>query len=358
MEQPFAHLKVVELASVLAGPAVGLFFAELGANVLKVENRKTGGDVTRSWRLPNEKVAQNQSAYFSAVNAGKTHLFLDVATPTDFSKLLDELADADVLIVNFKAGDAEKFGLTWEFLHDKFPRLILATLQGFESNPERVAYDVVVQAETGYMSMNGTGDSGPLKMPVALMDVMAAHQLKQGVLTALYKRDVVTQKGSWVISSLERAGITNLVNQASNYLMAGHIPERMGSLHPNIAPYGDTFACQDKRHIVLAVGSDAQFAKLCHVLGHGDLAKDSQLQTNVQRVKNREYLNEQLAPLFLQHPMAAILENCIAANIPAGAIKSLDEVFSDPFAQSLVWETHQNGVTSKRVRTAGFVSGD
>lgn len=350
---PLQGIRVVELASVLAGPAVGMFLAEQGATVLKIENKQQGGDITRSWKLPNEDPHANISAYFSAVNAGKTHLLLDLGNPTDHAQLHAYIQQADVLLMNFKPGDGHKFGLDQATITQQYPTLIVGVIVGFESQPNRVAYDVVVQAETGYMSMNGLPETGPLKMPVALMDLLAAHQLKQGILLALYER-LKTGVGAWVSCSLEAAGISNLANQASNFLMTGAVPKQMGSLHPNIAPYGDTFTCADGKAVVLAVGSDAQFQKMMAILGRPAAATAVRLATNANRVKNRVYLQEMLEEAFAIQNRDAILALFIAAGIPAGAVRTLNEVFETPKAQSLVWTTEIEGLPTKRVKTSGF----
>lgn len=353
MHQPLKGIKVVELASVLAGPAVGLFLAEQGATVIKIENMLQGGDITRSWKLPQEDAAAPISAYFCAVNAGKTHLFKDLSDANDLAAVHQYLQEADVLLMNFKPGDDQKFGLDRATITQKYPQIIVGVIVGFESAPNRVAYDVVVQAETGYMAMNGLPETGPLKMPVALMDLLAAHQLKQGILLALYERQQ-TGAGAWVTCSLEAAGISNLANQASNFLMTGAVPQPMGSLHPNIAPYGDTFTCADGKALVLAVGSDGQFQKMMRLLHVEEAATDARLAINSARVRNRGYLQTVLKEAFLQFNRDEILAQFIAANIPAGAIRTLDEVFENPKAQALVWETIEDGQKTRRVRTSGF----
>jgi crotonobetainyl-CoA:carnitine CoA-transferase CaiB-like acyl-CoA transferase len=350
---PLKDLRVVELASVLAGPAVGMFLAEQGATVLKIENKRQGGDITRFWKLPQEDPQAKVSAYFSAVNAGKTHLFLDLSDQEDLMQVHRHLEQADVLLMNFKPGDDHKFGFDRAAITQRYPQLIVGVIVGFESAPQRVAYDVVVQAETGYMSMNGLPETGPLKMPVALMDLLAAHQLKQGILLALYEREK-TGKGAWVSCSLEAAGISNLANQASNFLMTGVVPRQMGSLHPNIAPYGDTFICADGKSIVLAVGSDGQFYKLLEVLGIAAYATDPRLRTNAARVQNRSILQDILKQAFELQQRDAVLQQLIDTDIPAGAVRTVDEVFQSPKGKSLIWATEIEGVATQRVRTSGF----
>ncbi len=351
LQSTFNGLKVIELAGVLAGPSVGMFFAELGAHVLKIENGTAGGDVTRSWKLPTE--TESVSAYFSAINYKKDYLSLNLKTAQDLAHLFNLLKEADVLLTNFKAGSAAKFQLDFASLHAKFPKLIIGQISGFKSNPKRTAFDVVVQAETGFMYMNGTPQSAPIKMPVALMDVLAAHQLKEGLLIALLQRQK-TGLGSFVETNLEQAGIASLVNQASNYLMQNYIAQPMGSAHPNIAPYGDTFVCKDQSKIVLAIGSDAQFAKLIDLLGADKNPNVKNYCTNKQRVTNRTELVELLTPYFSNINRDDILNECIKNQIPAGAIRAMDEVFENPAAQELVREETIEGVKTKRVSSIAF----
>jgi crotonobetainyl-CoA:carnitine CoA-transferase CaiB-like acyl-CoA transferase len=349
--QSFKDLVVVELASVLAGPSVGMFFAELGARVIKIENSAQGGDVTRSWRLPSEK--EEITAYFSAINYQKEYLDLDLKKAENSTKLDGILNSADILLTNFKKGSAEKIGLGYDVLHQKFPFLIVGQISGFKSMPHRTAYDVVVQAETGFMHMNGSPNSGPIKMPVALMDVLAAHHLKEGLLIALLER-AKTGKGCFVETNLEQAGIASLANQASNFLMQNHVAQAMGSQHPNIAPYGDSFVCKDQKAIVLAVGSDAQFVKMLQLLGAEENATLTSLSTNLLRVQQRKTLNNELAGYFERVPRDEILVKFIANNIPAGAIRSIDEVFNNPAAIELIREEEINGQATKRVSSIAF----
>jgi crotonobetainyl-CoA:carnitine CoA-transferase CaiB-like acyl-CoA transferase len=231
----FKGLKVVELAGVLAGPAVGMFFAELGAEVIKIENPESGGDMTRHWKLPTEKKSRRTSAYFSAVNYRKTYLFLSFKRKEDRKKIIDLVKEADIVLTNFKAGSAAKYGLDYPSLKKVNAQLIYGEISGFISNPDKVAFDLVLQAETGFMYMNGTPNSGPVKMPVALIDILAAHQLKEGILLALLKRNN-TGKGSKISVSLEKSALSSLANQASNFLMEAHIPQPMEVYTPTLPP--------------------------------------------------------------------------------------------------------------------------
>jgi crotonobetainyl-CoA:carnitine CoA-transferase CaiB-like acyl-CoA transferase len=349
----FEGLRILDFSTVLAGPSVATFFAELGASVIKIENPRTSGDVTRSWKLPVEDHSASVSAYFSSVNYRKKYLFLDASDASSRVKLKSLVAESDVIIVNFKEGDDKKFRLSPEDIKAIKEDIIYARLTGFTSNPSRVAYDVVLQAETGYMHMNGTPDSGPVKMPVALMDVLAAHQLKEGILCALLRK-LKTGQGSIVSCSLEKAGLSALVNQASNYLMAGHVPVRIGSLHPNIAPYGETFTCADGKQIVLAIGSNRQFKTLCEILGDADLPAQSEFEDNAGRVKNRKLLGQKLEKLFTRFQSGFLMDQFIDSDVPAGAIRSMDEVMQNPVAQQMILTETIEGLITKRMQSAAF----
>lgn len=351
MNQLFKDLRVLDLSTVLAGPSVATFFAELGAEVTKIENPKTGGDVTRTWKLPNE---QNKiSAYWSSVNYKKNILFKDLSVEEDLHLILDMISKTDILISNFKKGDDVKFGLQPEILKKEFPRLIQASISGFHSRPDRVAYDVVLQAETGFMYMNGDPRTEPLKMPIAMIDVLAAHQLKEAILCALYQREK-NGLGTIVKVTLEKAGISALVNQASNYLMANHIPQREGSLHPNIAPYGETFCTKDNKWLVLAIGSDQQFKKLCSLLGLENLPNDEQFKNNSSRVQNRTFLASILKKAFADVDSDHIVPFAIEQNIPLGIIKTMDAVFENQSAQSMILEEEISGEITRRVSSIAF----
>lgn len=353
MDKPLQGIKVVELASVLAGPAVGMFLAELGAEVIKVENPKTNGDVTRNWKLPTEDPTSKISAYFCAVNWGKQHIFLDLKTEEGKNQVYALCKDADIVVANYKPGDAAKLGMDYDTLKAVNPKLIFAELTGYGNSDPRAAFDVVLQAETGYMYMNGTPESGPLKMPVALMDLLAAHQLKQGILLALWEREK-TDKGCHVSTNLYDAGLAMLSNQATNWLMAQHIPQPMGSAHPNICPYGDILICADGKKIVLAAGTEHQFEMLCEILGKTELAKDARFETNPKRVANREALVKELNTLSVNFKGGDLLKQLQHAKVPAGAIQNMQQVFENPQAQAMVIEEEIEGKNTKRVKTVAF----
>ena len=346
------QLKVVELASVLAGPAVGMFFAELGAEVVKIENKKTGGDMTRSWKLPSENPEATYSAYYASVNWNKQTYLLDLEEESDRTKAYDLLKNADVVISNYRNSVAEKLGVDYATLSVMNPQLIFAQLNAFDPHSERPAFDVVLQAEAGFMYMNGEADGPPVKMPVALIDVLAAHQLKEGILLALLRR-MQTGQGAYVVTSLFDAAVASLVNQATNWLMAGHIPQRMGTQHPNIAPYGDIYRCLDGKSILLAVGTEKQFKNLCEVLKVDSI--DERFSTNVLRVKNRTALNDWLAAQIATFDADDLLRLLEKKGVPAASIRNMQEVFELPSAQSLILEEKlPDGTVSKRVKTVAF----
>lgn len=354
MKTIFKDLKVVELANVLAGPAVGMFFAELGASVTKIENKSTNGDVTRSWKLPTENSDAKSSAYYASVNWNKTSLFLDLKNEFEKEKTLDLIKEADIVITNYKKGDAEKLGMDYENLKKINSKLIYAHLSGFGEDSSRTAFDIVLQAETGFMFMNGTAQSGPIKMPVALIDILAAHQLKEGILVALINR-MQTGKGSKVSASLYDSAIASLANQATNWLMATHNPQPIGSLHPNIAPYGELFSTSDKQLIVLAIGNDKQFKQLCKVLNIESLLEDGQFTSNSIRVQNRIQLFEILAAEIKKQNSTNLMNTFIQHDIPAGKIKSIEEVFTEENAKNLTLQENDSfGTNSTRVKSAIF----
>lgn len=346
-------LKVIELATVLAGPAVGMFFAELGAEVIKIENKRTGGDPTRGWKSVHEPKDDPASAYYHCVNWHKQIVFLDLGESSDRSQLSEYLRRADVLIVNFKEGDAEKFNLESSVLLDRYPSLVIGEIHGFDSE-DRVAYDAVLQAESGMMSINGNPGDDPLKLPIAFIDILAAHQLKEGILLALWKREK-SGKGAIVSTSLYRSALASLINQSSAYLNTSVVPSQLGSLHPNIAPYGEKVLSKDHQPILLAVGTDGQFRILCDVLGNQSLAKESKFLTNADRVKNRIDLHSELTILFNKQDASTILSKLHQAKVPAAKIRMLDEVLNDSLSKEMVLEqVEPNGKISKRMATVAF----
>ncbi len=347
-----SNLKVLDLSTVLAGPSVGMFFAELGASVVKIEHPSIP-DVTRSWKLASEEKDSPVSAYFSSVNYRKTYLSLNLTNEKDHAQFLELVKEADILLTNFKWGDDRKLVLESKSILEINPRLIIGKISGFGDQSDRVAYDLILQAETGFMSMNGTKDSGPIKMPVALIDVLAGHQLKEGILLALMERQL-TGKGREVSVSLFDAAVCSLANQASNYLMTGHVAQRIGSLHPNIAPYGELFKTKDGATLTFAIGSDNHYEKFVTELGFPELARDARFIHNQQRLENREILFSLLETLIYPLDSEQLLANLHLKHVPCAKVKALDEVFQAEEAKALVLSEEIEGKATKRVRTTAF----
>jgi crotonobetainyl-CoA:carnitine CoA-transferase CaiB-like acyl-CoA transferase len=343
----FKDLKVVELASVLAGPLTGTFFAELGAKVIKIENKLTNGDVTRTWKLPTEAKEKPISAYYSAANFSKESLLLNVTDALDYEIVISHIKDADIVITNYKPGTARKLKLSYNDLKQYNQSLIYAELTGFGGDESRPAFDVVLQAETGFMFMNGEPNRNPVKMPVALIDVLAAHHLKEAILCAIINK-LNTGKGKHIKVSLYQSALASLANQATNWLMEAHIPQPMGTQHPNIAPYGDMYSTRDGKKLVLAIGSDKQFESLCSLLS----IEFAEFGTNAQRLSKREALNSKIGECIVQKTSSYWAAEFELSNIPYGIVKNMQEVFQDEEAKKMLLNERMEGVETVRVKTA------
>lgn len=336
MNSFFKDLKVIELAGVLAGPSAGLFFAELGAKVVKIENPKTGGDVTRSWKLKTEAADSATSAYFWSVNGFKNYLSLDLSTAKGLENLYELVKTADIVITNYKSGDDVKLKVDYPTLSALQPKLIYASITGF-GEETRSAYDLILQAESGFMAMNGEHNSNPLKMPVALIDIIAGHHLKEAILLSLLKL-YREGKGSHVSVSLFDSAIASLANQATNWLIAGHLPKASGSLHPNIAPYGELFETKDKQKITFAIGSNKQFKQLCEIIRYKQLAADPRFAVNQNRVANRAELYALLYDYVRMLSFKELYAACLEQDVPIGKIRDLKEVFELDAAKRMLRE--------------------
>lgn len=330
----FTDLLVLELASVLAGPRVGQFFAELGATVIKVENPRTQGDVTRHWRLPSEPEDDDRSGYFACCNSGKQSLALDLTTKSGREVLHALTRQSDIVIASYRPGSAQALEADAETLRALNPKLLYGHITGYGPDHPRAGYDAVIQAESGFMHMNGMPDGPPVKMPVALMDLLAAHQLKEALLLGLLRRER-TDKGATVSVSLLQSAVSALANQATNWLVGGHVPQRMGSAHPNIAPYGTVYRTADDEAILLAVGTDRQFARLCDVLDLEILPDNDRFATNAARVRHRDALDAKLAPAIAQWSRDGLLDELEAQSVPAGALNDMRQVFEQPLARAM-----------------------
>jgi crotonobetainyl-CoA:carnitine CoA-transferase CaiB-like acyl-CoA transferase len=351
---PLKDIRVLELANVLAGPSVGVALAELGATVIKVENFLTCGDVTRTWKLPSEDKDTDISGYFSCVNWGKKSVSIDISNEEGLNIIYSLTRVCDIILVSYKPGDAEKLKVDYKTLNKWNNRIIYAQVTGYGQNNPRAGYDAIIQAESGFTFMNGEQAGQPVKMPVALMDILAGHQLKEAILLALFTRER-TGKGSYVETSLIKSGVAALANQATNWLVGNTIPGRMGSDHPNIVPYGTIYYSRDKKPVVLAIGNDKQFADMCSILGDSAIAKDERFSKNFSRVKNRIALNKIIQKLVSETDRDILIKKLDRKNVPAGGVFNMKEVFEQPEAAELLMEgITEDGKALKGMRTIAF----
>jgi crotonobetainyl-CoA:carnitine CoA-transferase CaiB-like acyl-CoA transferase len=326
---PLAGLKVIELARILAGPWVGQTLSDLGADVIKVESPE--GDDTRKWGPPFIDVeGEKSAAYFHACNRGKQSIIADFRTDEGRELVRKLVADADVVIENFKLGGLDKYGLDYESLKAINPRLIYCSITGFgHTGPyaERAGYDFMIQGMGGIMDLTGEPDREPQKIGVAFADIFTGLYSVIGIQSALIMRER-TGKGQHIDMALFDCMSAVLANQAMNYLASGVSPKRMGNAHPNIAPY-QTLPVSDG-YFIIACGNDGQFAKLTSLLGIGELASDSRFLTNSSRVANRDALTDLLEERTKQWLRDDILAALAKAGVPAGPINTVEDVFADP----------------------------
>ena len=350
----FKDLVVLELASVLAGPAVGMFFAELGAKVIKVENKKTKGDVTRSWKLAKESTDDPYSAYYHSVNWGKEKLMLDLGSQEGYQQVIQMVKQADIVVSNFKLDSALKLKMDYASLKVHKENLIYASVSAYGDDNAAPGFDAMIQAETGWIHMTGEKEGAPVKLPVALIDILAAHQLKQGILIALLKR-AESGEGSFVSISLYDASIAALANQASNWLNVSHSPERMGTEHPNIAPYGDVFYSADQIGLILGTGTQKQFENLCRCLDLSALITDKRFTSNSLRLANRKALNEYLAKAFGKQKFEILESEFKSKGVTMARINNLETLFDQKAAKDLILEEKlEDGRVVRSVKTAVF----
>lgn len=329
MSAPLAGVKVVELARILAGPWAGQTLADLGADVVKVEAPE--GDDTRRWGPPFiEREGDRSAAYFHATNRGKRSIVCDFRTAEGQEIVRKLVADADVVIENFKVGGLAKYGLDWESLRAVNPRLVYCSITGFgQDGPyaHRAGYDFIIQGMAGLMSVTGAPDGQPQKVGVAVTDVFTGVYAATAILAALVQRGV-TGVGQHIDMALMDVAVSIMANQSMNYLATGVAPKMMGNAHPNLAPYA-VFDCADG-WIILATGNDGQYRKLCGILGLGDMAEAAEFLTNADRIANREALTARITAATKGWAKADLLVACEAQGVPAGPINDLAEVFADP----------------------------
>src|SRR5579862_4298784 len=329
---PLAGLRVLELARILAGPWAGQILADLGADVIKVE-RAGAGDDTRAWGPPFVPAADGghlSAAYFHCTNRGKRSIELDFAS-AEGQRIVKKLAArSDVLIENFKVGSLAKFGLDYKSLAADNPRLIYCSVTGFgQTGPSapRAGYDLMAQGIGGIMGLTGEPDGPPMRVGVPTADVFSGVYSAVGILAALARREK-TGKGGYVDCALVDSTVGVLAFQALNYLVSGEVPKRIGNTHPNIVTY-QVFPVADG-HIIIATGNDAQFVKLCGILGEPELAEVPAYKDNKGRLADRKSVVGRLCALTAKMTRDRLLAKLEAAGVPAGPINDLEQVFSDP----------------------------
>jgi crotonobetainyl-CoA:carnitine CoA-transferase CaiB-like acyl-CoA transferase len=327
---PLAGLRVVELARILAGPWIGQTLADLGATVVKVESPQ--GDDTRRWGPPfveNADGTRGDAAYFHCCNRGKSSITLDFTVPEGQANVRALAREADVLIENFKVGGLAKYGLDYASLRAINPRLIYCSVTGFgQTGPyaARAGYDAMIQAMSGIMDLTGEPEGQPQKIGVALADIITGLYGVIAIQAALVER-ARSGEGQHVDLALYDCMVGVLANQNLNYLVSGNAPRRLGNAHPNIVPY-QVFAVSDG-YVMLAVGNDTQYARLCDIVGTPELAREERFATNAGRVAHRGELVPILADKLSTQHRDVLLARLEAAGVPAGPINTLADVFAD-----------------------------
>jgi crotonobetainyl-CoA:carnitine CoA-transferase CaiB-like acyl-CoA transferase len=343
MTQPLSDITVLDLSRILAGPWAGQLLADMGAEVIKIERPGTGDD-TRAFGPPFVRGADGtesagaDAVYFLCANRNKKSVTLDISTP-EGQRIVRELASrSDIVLENFKAGGLAAYGLDYESLRAVNPRLIYCSITGFgQTGPYsgRAGYDFLIQGMGGLMSITGRAagepGAGPQKVGVAVTDILTGLYATVGILAALRHRER-TGIGQHIDVSLLDVQVACLANQALNYLNGGQVPERLGNAHPNIVPYQD-FPTSDG-YMIIAVGNDAQFARLCAVAGLPELAADPKFVSNQRRVENRAALIERLCTATRLRPTAQWILDLERVGVPCGPINGIDAVFADPQVQA------------------------
>ncbi len=341
MSGALSHLRVLDLSRVLAGPWCGQLFADLGADVIKVERPGTGDD-TRTWGPPWMHTADGgssgESAYFMAANRNKRSITVDVSRPEGQAIVRALATDSDVLLENYKVGGLRQYGLDYDSMSALNPRLVYCSITGFgQTGPyaPRAGYDFIIQGMGGLMSITGEHDAlpggGPQKVGVAVADLMTGMYAAVAVLAAIAERERSGQ-GQHVDMALLDTQVAMTANMAMNYLATGKPPGRAGNAHPNIVPY-QTFEAADG-HVIVAVGNDGQFRKLCQVAGCEALADDPRFATNPARVKYRETLVPLLAERIRQQPARHWADALESVGVPCGPINDIGQALADPQVQA------------------------
>jgi len=336
MAGPLANITVLDLSRIMAGPWMTQILADLGADVIKVERAGVGDD-TRTWGPPflpgDEGRADQNSGYYLCVNRGKRSITADLRNPGDVEMLRTIAREADILVENFKVGTLRRFGLDYESLHKDAPGLVYCSITGFGQDGPRApqaAYDFIIQAMGGIMSVTGRGDDepggGPQKVGVPIVDIMTGMYSAIAVLAALERRRE-TGIGDRIDIAMLDVQAAFLANQGMNYLLSGKVPQRTGNRHPNIQPQ-DVFRCKDT-FIALAVGNDGQFRKLCEAIGRPELGQDERFNSNAARVRNYPALRKELDASFRTFEALELAGLLDAAGVPAGRINTIDQVLEE-----------------------------
>jgi crotonobetainyl-CoA:carnitine CoA-transferase CaiB-like acyl-CoA transferase len=347
MTAPLQGIRVIELARILAGPWAGQTLADLGADVIKVEAPE--GDDTRRWGPPFiEREGDRSAAYFHSTNRGKRSITCDFSKPEGQEVVRRLVADADVVIENFKVGGLKKYGLDYDSLRAINPRLVYCSITGFgQTGPyaHRAGYDFIIQGMAGLMSVTGEADGQPQKVGVAVTDVFTGIYAATAVLAALLQRDR-TGEGQHIDMALMDVATSIMANQAMNYLATGTAPTKMGNAHPNLAPYA-VFDCADG-WLILATGNDSQYRKLCRILGLDDMAEAPAFLTNADRIANRAELTRRLTEATKRFTKADLLAACETEGVPAGPINDMAEVFADPQVVARGMQLDMGGIPGVR----------
>lgn len=318
-------LTVIDCSRVLGGPFCSQWLGDHGADVIKVEPPQ--GDETRGWGPPFKDGA---ASYFRGVNRSKRGISLDLRQAAGQAALRRLLADADILLENFKPGTMDKWGMGHATLSEEFPRLIHARISGFGADGPLgglPGYDAVVQAQAGLMSINGEGDGPPTRLGIPIVDIATGISTAFGIMAAVYERSK-SGKGQFVEASLYDVACSLLHPYAANYFLNGKVPARQGSAHPNIVPY-DMFDCGDGK-VYIAAGNDGQFAKLCKTLGKAELVDDPRFKTNADRMAHRDELRTVLEDILSQHKAEPICQKLMENGVPAGPVNDVAAVVSHP----------------------------
>ncbi len=347
MMTPLAGLKVVELARILAGPWAGQTLADLGAEVIKVEAPE--GDDTRRWGPPFiDRDGDRSAAYFHACNRGKRSVIADFRTEEGQALVRDLVRDADIVIENFKVGGLKKYGLDYDSLRAVNPRIIYCSITGFgQDGPyaHRAGYDYIIQGMGGLMSVTGDPEGQPQKVGVAVSDIFTGVYAATAILAAIHQR-AATGTGQHIDMALLDVTVAVMANQAMNYLATGRPPGRIGNAHQNLVPYA-VFDCADG-WIILATGNDAQYRRLCVILGVAQMGDMPEYRTNADRIANRVALTERLTARTRLWKKADLLAACEAEGVPAGPINDLSEVFADPQVAARGMRIEPDGVPGVR----------